>query len=609
MAFLQPLQYQSMFVPTDINLLNKQIQRKDAEYDMNEAAIANAQDKYQQIVSDPSAVEYKNKLMDQFGSEMQGLSDQHGGDLGAIDKRTLVGKINSIRPMIQDIEKHAMLKEEERKQLFKLGPNADLQRGVGTYDDWSNNPDGRQEAVIGDKKDYQSHLDTRYASIARMRRDMGMKDSQTLGYNEQKTILGATEAERGKYVNMMAQDLMQNKGTSETVAYAMASGQFEKLMMGELNKITADQFDLVNARKKQDESSDVVITRTPSNKAIQTVNTDAYEEESKDLDLDNENDFDPTFWQSSIDLANRVVTDSDKSTYLIQKEEERNNRKIEKKNEIDTWKVDNNMQFYDKDGIALDYNDSWKEIANMEDAYLNTANVELSLGNWSKDGVTAAGKMTSALHGYLFNPLSLTLSDGKTQIDADNFETTSRGLLADKNLDISKFSTRGFNRSNGKIVAQYSGDVNSPKGTTIEYYDNNQHQALGQQLDKYTKNLADNGFAIEALRGRSGGRILTVKNFIKDRTDITDYGGYEDQSYELSPSHEQAYTEMFNKKQKEVASEGREFTKKDMYDFHKGFARLLNASNQDPMEYGTLASKYLKSAVNLTEAAVIRNRE
>lgn len=229
MAFLQPLQYQSMFVPTNIGLMNQQIMQRDAEYRQNEAMLAAAQDKYAQITSHPSATGYKNQLLDQLQADTQKMIDDYGGDIGAIDKRTLINKINSIRPEIQDIQRYTNLAEEQRKATSIAG--TDLQQGLGDFQQWK--ASGKPNYKIGHVSKYQDYLDKGYDDIGKMIRDSGLYGSTVNdAFLAQKLTEGITVEEQSAYKDIIKQDLMRNMGSSESVADDLATQKVMQLTQG-----------------------------------------------------------------------------------------------------------------------------------------------------------------------------------------------------------------------------------------------------------------------------------------------------------------------------------------------------------------------------------------
>ena len=222
MAIIQPLQYQSMFVPTNLNLLNQQIQGREQEYKQNEALMAQAADKYAQVASDPSAIQYKNELLDQFKGDMDVLSDQYGGDLGAIDKRTLINKMNKIRPQIQQLQRHAALKEEERKMRQKLGPFA-LELGPAEEFEF-----GEPVMNIANRQDYLNQLSKTKQGLAGQRR-MQKQDEEGNVY----TYYGLYPNEVEEEVSRSAQELMNlDPRLDEQTATEIASEYIPQLSRG-----------------------------------------------------------------------------------------------------------------------------------------------------------------------------------------------------------------------------------------------------------------------------------------------------------------------------------------------------------------------------------------
>jgi hypothetical protein len=238
MAMLQPLQYQSMFVPTDIGLMNQQIMKRDQEYAQNEAMLAAAQDKYAQVASHPSATQHKNQLLDQLNTDINKMIEDYGGDIGSIDRRTLVDRVNTIRPQIQDLQRHASIADEQRKVAAKYGPFADIQSDISDYGAWVEQ--GRPDYKIGDTREYSKFLEGNFGDIAKRIQGSGLWNSNTAGFLGQTIQRGISEQEIPQYAELMSNFLQETTGASQSAADNIAMGRAMQLFQGQQRQYRQD---------------------------------------------------------------------------------------------------------------------------------------------------------------------------------------------------------------------------------------------------------------------------------------------------------------------------------------------------------------------------------
>lgn len=482
MAFMQPLQYQSMFVPTNLGLMNQQLMKRDKEYEANEMAMANAADKYSQVISDPSAVEYKNQLLDQFGNDMRELTEQHGGDLGAIDKKALVNKINKIRPMIQDVEKHALAREDEKKRIAQLGPWADLQSGVGGYEEWASGD--REYAKIGDTRDYDKFLEQNYSNKAKMRRDNNLVLDPTGQFYMKTTKHGITKSEEQFYTDKMYDDL-KAIGVSDTVAMQKAAKHANNLVMGE-----SDQY-MRNANYVPDHKREAISDPNPS-----TIPGYSYSSDQKystnynkqfgtgtgQIDLNKKYDqIEKTrsaIPQSSATAGGTLGLDERDKYNPNQKTS--HTRQQEQIAEIDNYIDKYPSLFANLDLKNLDYNEAGAMVAEIKDNTATYQNQFLTFGN----DITT------------INALDKTLKENKAVGSARvrNAETGEFSQITNLNKidvpnefqwfandEIEDYSIHSINPKNGSIVMKHNskGDAR-----IVEYYPTNQAEKYGTTNEK-----------------------------------------------------------------------------------------------------------------------------
>lgn len=251
------IEYQSMFIPTNMNLMQQNIGRREDEYNQNEAAIAATEDQYANIVSDPTAVEYKNNLLTGFKTDVNKMIDQYGGDIGAIDKRSLISKMNSIRPEIQAIQRHAALKEEERQAINKLGPWA-LKLGASAIKDSRGNVIGEPVSAIKDKRAYLEYMQENYAKLANKVRESGLKPVNGVpGLLESTTQRGIYENEEDALIDQATQaliDLDPDLANRPEVANDLAKQYIPQLYQGYTKEYVDDPLAKLNARKNNPDS-------------------------------------------------------------------------------------------------------------------------------------------------------------------------------------------------------------------------------------------------------------------------------------------------------------------------------------------------------------------
>lgn len=243
MQLLQPLQYQSMFVPTNMGLLNSKLMMKEQEYEQNQNAIASAMDQYAQIPSDPSAIEYKNNLMNSFKGDLNSMIDTYGGDLAAIDKVSLINKLNSIRPQIQQIQRHAALKEEERQLRNKYGAWAYAPESSASSIKYGDQVIGDPIYKIKDKRDYLENLKSNYGSLASRRYEgnlMSVPGHEE--YLQTVTQLGLDPNEVNNMTGNAVKSLMDmDKDLEPDEALAMAQSFIPNLVLGQQKQFLKEE--------------------------------------------------------------------------------------------------------------------------------------------------------------------------------------------------------------------------------------------------------------------------------------------------------------------------------------------------------------------------------
>lgn len=235
MNMLQPTQYQSMFVPTNLDFMNQQIMARDAEYAQKEALIASAKDKYAQINTHASAAGYKEKVLGELENNLQGMIDEKHGDIGALDVRSLMNTIRSVHPKIQDITEYTKRAEEQRKAMAVAG--IDLQKGLGDFESWQES--GRGNYRVGKIADYQKYIQENYGDLKARLQEDGLFESDTDGFVSTTTDRGILKEEIEKYRLKMIDDLMLSAdegtggmGASRPIAENIATAKADALYQG-----------------------------------------------------------------------------------------------------------------------------------------------------------------------------------------------------------------------------------------------------------------------------------------------------------------------------------------------------------------------------------------
>lgn len=207
MNLLNPIQYKSMFVPTNMEMLSNQLMRKEKQYDENDLLLAQANDEIAQIPVHPSAIEYKKQLVGGLKNDLNKMIENRNGDLAAIDKTELLGKINKIRPEIQKLQRHNALAEEQRKITAELGPNAFIINDISDFNIWNRNP--TQNYNVKDLRTYSARLDEQFGDRAKRVNQSGLYKSGTDGVLQSSIVRGLAPAEIAQSTEDFAQDLMK----------------------------------------------------------------------------------------------------------------------------------------------------------------------------------------------------------------------------------------------------------------------------------------------------------------------------------------------------------------------------------------------------------------
>lgn len=239
MNILQPIQYQSQFIPMDLNVIQRGLDQRQQAYDASLSRIAAIEDQFGQMQVDPSDIEAKQRVFGDFRNKVDEIAERYGGDYGAAS-RDIARELTSFRnqPFMQLAPYKRQLIEEARQREAQLGVNKlDIGRGVDylrglDISSGELTPEQMQYEILN-RQDVRNALKQDFGGLGTKTREYLLEQSGLPGFARARTAKGLIEGE----VNQVTEDMFDyiksiNPNINDEDALYEASNYAKTLVQG-----------------------------------------------------------------------------------------------------------------------------------------------------------------------------------------------------------------------------------------------------------------------------------------------------------------------------------------------------------------------------------------